>query len=106
MTETIRCPACRGAKKMPKLGGIVGECNTCVGKGTILAKDKPAKVDVITLEEVISEELIRAVSDSVPVSDRVIQSAPYEGNIQSAVNAVSRDIKVNGKKALYKRKQG
>ncbi len=107
--DSIRCPACRGAKKVPKLGGMIGECNTCAGKGTILAIDKPVKIEV-TLEDVISKELINAVADCVPASDRVIQAAPFEGKIprekiQAAVNAVSNDVKIDGKKALYKRKK-
>jgi hypothetical protein len=90
MTDTIRCPACRGAKKVPKLGGMIGECNTCVGKGSILLADKPVKVEV-TIEDVISKELINAVADCVPASSVTpIASQP--------------DIKIDGKKALYKRK--
>lgn len=86
MSETIRCPSCRGAKKVPKLGGIVGECNTCAGKGTILAADKPkpsAAVETITPDAMV----IKAVADAIPTS-----------------NIVEPIIKVDGKKALYKRK--
>ena len=36
----VRCPACRGAKKVMKLGGLEGDCNTCLGKGEI-AELKP-----------------------------------------------------------------
>lgn len=90
MTDTIRCPACRGAKKVPKLGGMIGECNTCSGKGQIKAIDKPVKVEA-TIEDVISKELINAVADCVPASSVTpISSQP--------------DIKIDGKKALYKRK--
>lgn len=90
MTDSIRCPSCRGAKKVPKLGGMVGECNTCVGKGTILAIDKPIKVEAVTLEDVISKELINAVADCVPASE---------------IQPVEVDIKIDGKKAIYKRKK-
>lgn len=91
MTDSIRCPSCRGAKKMPKLGGMVGECNTCVGKGTILAVDKPKKVEV-TIEDVISKELINAVSDCKQVSN--VEPLPVESQ-----------VKVDPKKAIYKRKK-
>ncbi len=66
MTESVRCPSCRGAKKVPKLGGMIGECNTCSGKGTILAADKPvsAAPSVMPFEP----EIIKAVSDCVPAS--------------------------------------
>ncbi len=97
MTDTIRCPSCRGAKKVPKLGGMIGECNTCIGKGTILLADKPAKPEPVSLEDVISKELINAVADSVPASD--ISHPQDELLIQDAP-----DVKIDGKKALYKRK--
>lgn len=86
MTDTVRCPACLGAKKVPKLGGMIGECNTCVGKGTILAINvfKPA---IVTLEQVIAKELISQVSEALPVSN-----VPLEPE------------KVEKKKALYRRK--
>lgn len=97
MTDKVRCPACRGAKKVPKLGGMIGECNTCEGKGTILTVDKPKPVKVeVTIEDVISKELVDAVADSVPPSDRVIEAA---------VESVSNDTKIDGKKALYRRKK-
>lgn len=91
MTESIRCPACRGAKKVPKLGGMIGECNACSGKGTILAADKPAK-PVLTVTDVCAKELINAVADCVPATTLDIKP-------------VEQDIKIDGKKALYKRKK-
>jgi hypothetical protein len=94
MTDTIRCPSCRGAKKVPKLGGMIGECNTCIGKGTILLADKPAKPEPVTLVDVISKELINAVADSVPATTIEIKQSPVEP-----------DVKIDGKKALYKRKK-
>lgn len=93
MTDSIRCPSCRGAKKVPKLGGMIGECNTCIGKGTILLADKPAKPEPVTLVDVISKELINAVADSVPAT--TIEVNP----------AIEPDVKIDGKKALYKRKK-
>lgn len=85
MTDTVRCPSCRGAKKVPKLGGVVGECNTCEGKGTILAADKPKPVVVEAVPQV--NEVVKAVADCVPAS------------------TVELDVKIDGKKALYKRKK-
>lgn len=89
MTDTVRCPSCRGAKKVAKLGGIVGECNTCKGKGTILAADKPVTVVAVVAEPV--SEVIAAVADCMTVSD-----------IKPVANEPS--IKVDGKRAIYKRK--
>lgn len=71
---------------MPKLGGMIGECNTCVGKGTILASDKPKPVVVESIPVVTN--IVNAVADSVP-----------------ATTVVEPDIKVDPKKALYKRKR-
>lgn len=96
MTDTVRCPACRGAKKVAKLGGVIGECNTCSGKGTILAADKPKPV-IVTIEDAISKELINAVADSVPASS-VPLCAPSS-------TVLEPDVKIDGKKAIYKRKK-
>ena len=69
MTDTVRCPACRGAKKVPKLGGMIGECNTCSGKGTILAADKPVSINAIVCPEIAAKvEILNAVADCVPAS--------------------------------------
>ncbi len=88
MTENVRCPSCRGAKKVPKLGGIIGECNTCKGKGTILASDKPKPVVSEVLPNTV--DIVKAVSDSVPAS---------------TVEVVELDVKIDPKRALYKRKK-
>lgn len=89
MTDTVRCPSCRGAKKVPKLGGIIGECNTCRGKGNILASDKPRPVIAPVVEPVA--EVIAAVADCITVTD----TKPV---------ANESDIKVDAKRAIYKRK--
>lgn len=111
MTDSIRCPACRGSKKVPKLGGMIGECNTCSGKGTILAVDKPSKVDAVTLEDVISKELINAVAQAVPVSDSLVRAALLEGladGIKTQPEMQMRieepQVKVDGKKAVFRHK--
>jgi len=98
MTDLIRCPACRGAKKVPKLGGMIGECNTCIGKGQIKAIDKPVKVEA-TIEDVVSKELINAVADCVPAT-----SVPDKFTVE-VLQPVTPDVKIDGKKALYKRKK-
>ncbi len=65
MSEKIRCVACRGSKQVAKLGGIMGECNTCEGKGTILAADKPKMAEPEVVESVTA--IVAAVSECVPV---------------------------------------
>ena len=98
MTDMIRCPACRGSKKVPKLGGMIGECNTCNGKGTILAADRPIKVEPVEFEDIISKELVNAVADSVPASN--IQ---HKATIDTL--PITPHIKIDGKKVLYKHKK-
>ena len=51
MDLSTRCPTCRGAKKMPKIGGMVGDCNTCKGTGR-----KPETI----VEEASRHKAIRA----------------------------------------------
>ena len=87
--EKCRCPSCRGAKQVPKLGGMLGDCNLCDGTGKILTKDMPINVvhAVITPTKLV----IDAVAECIPacaVDDDVIDS----------------QIKVDPKKTLYKRK--
>lgn len=64
--EMIRCPACRGAKKVAKLGGMIGDCNSCKGKGEIKECDKPVIVMAPIPEPVA--EIVKAVSEAVAVS--------------------------------------
>ena len=41
----IKCPSCKGAKKVIKLGLMEGDCNTCAGTGVIKQEEpvQPAK---------------------------------------------------------------
>ncbi len=90
----IRCPSCRGAKKIPKLGGVIGECNTCNGDGKINACDKP----VMIVQEPVTavSEVMKAVAESVPMSGR----DKFEGS----VFVDEPQTKIDRKKAVYKRK--
>ncbi len=107
MSELVRCPSCRGAKKVAKLGGVIGECNTCNGEGKIKASDKPIPVMAESLP--MTSELIKATANALPVSEQV-------DNYLKAGIAVLHDIvdktipageaiKVDGKRAIYKRKK-
>lgn len=94
--DKIRCPACRGSKKVAKLGGIIGDCNTCSGSGQINACDKP--VPVITIAEITESAIISQVADCVPTA-----SIPDKFTIE-VLHPIEPDIKVDPKKAIYKRK--
>jgi hypothetical protein len=71
----IRCPACRGAKRVPKLGGMLGDCNGCEGKGEIKEIDRPKPVIVEPIEPI--NEVIAAVADAIPTTD-VIEDKPVK----------------------------
>ena len=88
----IRCPNCRGMKQVAKLGGMMGDCNMCLGKGQILEADKVKPV--IDSPQAFGEALesIKRVAECVPASDIVETPA-------------QPDVKIDGKKALYKRKK-
>ena len=78
--DTVRCAACRGSKQVIKLGGMLGDCNTCDGTGKV----KPA---VLCAPAVVVESVYKA--------DPII----------AAVAKVQPETKVakNGR-AIYKRK--
>jgi len=85
--DLIRCPSCRGSKKVAKLGGMIGECNSCNGDGKIKQGDKP----VYTVPEVVIPvaDIMNAVSQVQPVAK--IEATPV--------------VKVDPKRAIYKRKK-
>lgn len=67
MDELVRCNSCRGSKKVAKLGGMIGECNTCKGAGRI----KPAEKCIYVAKELEIDDkaVILQVSEAVIVSD-------------------------------------
>jgi hypothetical protein len=97
MVEMVRCPACRGSKRVPKLGGMIGDCNTCNGNGLIKAVDKPVKVEAV-IEDVTHKDLINAVADCIP------PSSVQDKFVIEVLKPVEVDTKIDGKKALYRRK--
>jgi len=104
MSDKIRCPACRGAKKVPKLGGMIGECNTCEGDGQILAINKP--IPCVSEPAPIVNEIIAATAQCIPSTDYTAKPfKPVDAvEVIEPVNPVEIDIKVDPKKAIFKRK--
>lgn len=112
----IRCPSCRGSKKVPKLGGMIGDCNTCKGKGEILESDRPAPI-VIPVDEPkldMAEQMKFVGSGSVTleaqevfgvpstlVMEKLASNAPAISKLETTAKP-SDDAK---KRALYKRKK-
>ena len=115
--DKVRCPNCRGAKKVAKLGGMIGDCNTCEGSGQINACDRVKPVAPV--HDVATSELIDAVSDCVPASavnltpsDKVAINSVSLGEPvavvehKASIETLPRPaVKVDPKKALYKRKK-
>jgi excinuclease UvrABC ATPase subunit len=93
MSETVRCIACRGSKKVAKLGGMIGDCNLCKGTGRMNDCDRP-KPQVIPVDD--SQSIASEVAKAVPVS---------KSEIQEEVKGVAEAIKVDRKRAIYKRKK-
>lgn len=71
MTDIVRCPACRGSKKVAKLGGVIGECNTCKGTGTIEATAKfvAPVLEELPLDKLVIESVAKIVQ--APVNETV-----------------------------------
>ncbi len=119
MTDMIRCPGCRGAKKVPKLGGMIGDCNMCSGNGEILEVDRPVMVKIENGPA--NADIIAATAQALPVSDnenhshsieiipirtREIQEAPFEGNIpKEKIQAAVDSVKIDRSKAVFKHKK-
>ncbi len=107
MTDTVRCPSCRGAKKVPKLGGVIGECNTCDGEGKIKACDKV--IPIINEPAPELNDLIKATANALPVSEQVDNYLKAEiavlHDIVDKTIPAGEAVKVDGKRAIYKRKK-
>ena len=88
-SELIRCTACRGRKRVEKLGGVIGDCNTCNGEGKIKLVDKPAPVASVADTNV--SDVINAVSRVTP-------------NQIDDVNDVKPAANTASKRAVFKRK--
>ncbi len=99
-TTEIRCPSCRGAKKVPKLGGMVGECNTCSGEGKIKACDKPAPAAYVAAP--ITDEIVSEVARVVPIAVEIAEQVRIDTEVKAEMEPVKP---VNNKKILYKRKK-
>ena len=96
--DKVRCSNCRGAKKVAKLGGMMGDCNLCLGTGMINQADKPSAVTVSPVEPVA--DIIAQVANVVPKAIRIDKP-----KVVGVVDVVEDKPKVHSKKAIYKRKQ-
>ena len=113
MVDMIRCPSCRGSKKVPKLGGMIGDCNTCKGKGEILESDRPAPIVIPVAEPKI--DIAGMVADCVPGSVSVtdvketLVLEKFTSSNTPAISKLETTAKPSDddkKRAMYKRKKG
>jgi hypothetical protein len=86
----VRCVACRGAKQVMKLGCVMGNCGLCKGIGEIDECDVPVMIKAAEAVNVVN--IIKQVEQAVPVEAEELK-------VPSDV-----DVKVDGKRAIYKRK--
>ncbi len=93
--DKIRCPNCRGMRQVAKLGGMMGDCNMCLGQGQINAVDKPKPVIVEPIE--VTSDIISQVANVVP--------AAIEHKAEIETLPAEPQIKIDPKKAIYKRKK-
>jgi len=86
--EKVRCPACRGSKQVPKLGGMLGDCNQCQGQGCINAADKVVPVKVQEQSQV--PNIVEQVAECTPVSNlkHVLEQSEVRENLGEELNAV------------------
>lgn len=114
--ELIRCPSCRGRKQVEKLGGVIGECNTCKGDGKIKQCDKPSppmsnhdavygsanKVDIVAATA-------RAVPNQVDplesAQSKLQDETTPEPILEVESKSVVKRLNAQGKRAVFKRKQ-
>jgi hypothetical protein len=96
--DKIRCSNCRGAKKVAKLGGMLGDCNLCLGTGLMNGDERSKAVAVEpvmpaneVIKQVASIAAVKIVKSSEPEVAKVLPEEPA--------------IKVDPKKAIYKRKK-
>lgn len=117
--ELVRCPSCRGRKQVEKLGGVLGDCNTCLGKGKIKLCDKP--LPPLSQSEAVygNKDVIEAVSRAIPCQidplERTLDfnQAPDDikivYDIPEPVKEVEtkgiKKINTQGKRAVFKRKK-
>lgn len=96
--DKVRCSSCRGAKQVAKLGGMLGECNLCNGTGSILASEKIKIAEIETVAP--ASELIKKVASVAAIKIE----KPMKDVIADCVVPVTEAVKVDPKKAIYKRK--
>lgn len=104
MTDRVRCPSCLGAKHVPKLGGMIGDCNYCKAKGDVLASEIVAPV-VVEIETP-TPEIVKAVSAAIP--SQINRSIPIKSDtawINDIVTAKEPSVKVDPKRTTYRKKR-
>ena len=98
--DKIRCSHCRGSKKVAKLGGMIGECNLCEGTGQMDASDRMQSISDVVDTVVSNLDVIKQVA--AVTATRI--EKPRSDLVDNVVSVEPTLVKVDAKKALYKRK--
>lgn len=108
MDNLIRCPACRGTKKVARLGGVIGDCLTCDSTGKIKAVDKP--IPVVVQQAELVNDIIEATTRVKPVRTTVETIEPVV-TAKDIINAVANipetenPVMTVTKRKVFKRKK-
>jgi hypothetical protein len=95
MNALMRCPTCKGQKKLAKLGGVVGDCDTCEASGKIKVKDKPVPF-VVNRDDILSPAFPEIVKEVSSVEPELLPAIPSLSAVQA--------LKAQGKKVAFKHK--
>jgi DnaJ-class molecular chaperone len=72
-----KCPCCRGAKKVLKLGVLTGTCDTCDGKGYV---EREPEKQVVTVQ---SGEELSITTDGKNVKAKSVKQASKKDKAES-----------------------
>lgn len=79
--QTVRCPACRGAKEVMSLGMRVLKCKTCAGIGHVAAAIKDVQEEEKELVPVVKRR--RKKIEKIDVEETEKESSAMQGFCES-----------------------
>jgi hypothetical protein len=101
----VTCPTCRGAREMMKLGGIMGKCNLCLGDGQVNFSQVPVPQEIVPAEDI--GELVARVGEAIPWTTELLEAKqPVTAVEVQKPEPIEATLRVEKKKAIYKRKTG
>lgn len=85
-TSLVRCPACRGAKQVNRMGGIIVTCTHCKGVGQLEA------VDAVITEVVEKSEPAAGIEPIIETKTVVLDSPKVVANDVAPVEVVEQPV--------------